>query len=224
MIAGVDAYRRIWIVACGDGDDSTTLLEISSIGELLGHDELERIVVDVPLGLPERGVREADRQARERLGPRGGSVTPAPLWPMLPARTWKEASDIRYAIEGVKSTQQTYRIMNLVRQWNEVMSPALQERVREGHPELSLAEIAGAPLQQPKKKQEGQDRRLELLRAWFPDIDEAVRAFNRPNAMIDILDAYSLLWTARRIRDGEAYTLPEDPPTDRRGLRMEIVV
>jgi predicted RNase H-like nuclease len=39
----------------------------------------------------------------------------------------------------------------------------------------------------------------------------------------DILDGLVALWTAERIVRGEARTLPEDPPVDRYGLRMEMV-
>lgn len=39
----------------------------------------------------------------------------------------------------------------------------------------------------------------------------------------DIVDAFVALWTAERVARGDAQTLPETPPKDRYGLRMEIV-
>jgi len=39
----------------------------------------------------------------------------------------------------------------------------------------------------------------------------------------DILDAFAALWSAERIPRGVSQSLPERPPTDRFGLRMEIV-
>jgi predicted RNase H-like nuclease len=39
----------------------------------------------------------------------------------------------------------------------------------------------------------------------------------------DILDAMAACWTAERIVSGEALCLPDDPPRDARGLRMEIL-
>ena len=39
----------------------------------------------------------------------------------------------------------------------------------------------------------------------------------------DLNDAFAALWTARRIINGSLQVLPTCPPTDRMGLRMEIV-
>jgi predicted RNase H-like nuclease len=38
----------------------------------------------------------------------------------------------------------------------------------------------------------------------------------------DVIDAYALLWTARRIREREAVALPENSAVDARGLLMQI--
>ncbi len=42
-------------------------------------------------------------------------------------------------------------------------------------------------------------------------------------AVDDILDAFIALWTAKRIFNNSANTIPENPPSDRYGLHMEIV-
>jgi predicted RNase H-like nuclease len=39
----------------------------------------------------------------------------------------------------------------------------------------------------------------------------------------DMLDAVAALWTATRLYEGTAETLPDEPPLDAAGLRMEIV-
>ena len=39
----------------------------------------------------------------------------------------------------------------------------------------------------------------------------------------DIIDAIAGLWTAHRVADGTAETLPDSPPLDETGLPMEIV-
>ncbi|MBI4571221.1 MAG: DUF429 domain-containing protein, partial [Chloroflexi bacterium] len=39
----------------------------------------------------------------------------------------------------------------------------------------------------------------------------------------DLYDACAAAWTAARFARGEHGTLPAEPPTDSRGLRMEIV-
>ncbi len=46
---------------------------------------------------------------------------------------------------------------------------------------------------------------------------------SRVAAPDDLLDACAAAWTAGRVAKGAAERLPETPPTDARGLRMEIV-
>jgi len=38
----------------------------------------------------------------------------------------------------------------------------------------------------------------------------------------DVIDAFALLWTARRLRDGIARALPASAVYDSRGLAMQI--
>ena len=38
----------------------------------------------------------------------------------------------------------------------------------------------------------------------------------------DVIDAYAMLWTARRIRNGCAVAFPEQSPKDSRSLLMQI--
>lgn len=74
-----------------------------------------------------------------------------------------------------------------------------------------------------KRKLEGRTQRRELLREVFPDIEQNITQFRRPDAITDILDAYVLLWRAQRLKDGSGRSLPPVPEYDPRGLRMEIV-
>jgi predicted RNase H-like nuclease len=108
---------------------------------------------------------------------------------------------------------------------DEVLTPAIQEiRIREGHPELSFAAMAGAPLKFPKRRPPGKIERLKLVERGFPDAARAIAVFGHPGARVDVLDAYAMLWTAQRIRSGQAEVIPSVPPRDSRGLRMEMVV
>lgn len=104
----------------------------------------------------------------------------------------------------------------------EASSPALQARIREGHPEVSFTALAGKPMDVHKAKPAGQAERRALLHAHFPDLEENIGRFGRGDAITDILDAYVLLWSARRIARGEGQSLPPEPEFDARGLRIEI--
>lgn len=65
--------------------------------------------------------------------------------------------------------------------------------------------------------------RVDLVQEHYPDSLEKLRRIEVAAAAGDALDAYALLWSARRWREGRAETLPEEPDRDERGLRMEMV-
>jgi predicted RNase H-like nuclease len=92
----------------------------------------------------------------------------------------------------------------------------IQDRIREGHPEVSFARMNGDTPLLSKKKPMGLEQRKNLLRSYFPDL-----RINAPH-LEDVLDAYALLWTARRIERNTEQMFPEVPEFDRYALRMEI--
>ncbi len=79
------------------------------------------------------------------------------------------------------------------------MSPEIQGRVREVHPEFCFHEMnGGTPLLKSKKSQEGTRQRMELIRnAGFPQIEDWFRVYPKTKvAFDDILDACAACWTA----------------------------
>jgi predicted RNase H-like nuclease len=223
MLAGADGYRKRWIVAIDEGGGSTRIGLVDTVAQLIGSPQLELLLIDVPIGLLDAGPRQADIRARQMIGPRRNSVFAAPIRPMLGATSYREACDIRYEIEGKRCSKQLFHIIPLIRQLDEMVAPDLQDRVREGHPEVSFTALGGAPMTAAKLKPEGRAERLDHLRREFPDIDENIARFGRRGAIVDILDAYVLLWSARRIAAGRGEAIPPEPEYDSRGLRAEIV-
>jgi predicted RNase H-like nuclease len=205
-------------------DIGRTQIEIfEAFDELLARDDLELIVLDVPIGLPAKGARSCDVSARRMLRKRGCCVFPAPIRPMLSATTYVEAKAARLNVDGKGCSLQAYGILPVVRDVDASMSADLQRRVREGHPEVSFMELAGSPLTTKKRTTEGRHQRLSALEPYFSDLSEQIHGLKRRGAVTDAIDAYAMLFTARRIRDGTAVALPREPETDSRGLRMEIV-
>ena len=225
MIAGIDGCTgRRWIAAIDVGHGHTKIELIESFHILLLREELSLIVIDVPIGLMDVGDRECDKAARKLVGIRRNSVFPAPLRSMLDAVDYDDACRKRYAVEKKKCSVQLYAILPTIREVDAQLTPGLQSRVREGHPEVSFALLNGAsPMRYTKKSPQGRDERLSLLVRHFPDLHEQIANLSRPGVETDVVDAYALLWTARRLRDGYAKCLPENPQYDSRGLRAEIV-
>jgi predicted RNase H-like nuclease len=229
MLVGVDGYRRGWIAAIDDGQGATSVELFPTFADLLARADLALIVVDMPIGLLDRGDRQADRLARQRLDrTRMSSVFPAPLRAMLAARDWAEAAAIRERLDGKRCAHQLFGLIPKIREVDALLTPALQSRVVEGHPEVCLAALAaqlGLPRPRHRKTTtEGPAERLALLRPVFPELDAHLAARRFPGAAADIVDAHACLWTARRLAAGLAERLPSVPELDARGLRCEIVV
>jgi predicted RNase H-like nuclease len=223
-IAGVDGFRGQWLSVQERPDGLRDIEFISSFAELIARDEIDLFVIDIPIGLPDTGARSCDLLARRALGPRRSSVFPAPIRPMLDATSYRDASSRRYAVEGKRCSKQLYGILSLVRDVNSQMTPALQRRVREGHPELSFTLLnGGVPLASGKGTPDGRRERVTLLEPFFPEIEQLVAQFDPRAAVPDLLDAYALLWTARRLLEERANRYPDNPENDGYGLAEEII-
>lgn len=109
---------------------------------------------------------------------------------------------------------------------NTAITPDLQDRVFEVHPEVSFCSLADMPMTHRKTGHAGFDERKALLetatRMTLPTRTEAF-ALARPARPDDILDAIVTAWTAKRLVDGVAGRLPNTPESDSNGLRTEIV-
>jgi predicted RNase H-like nuclease len=128
-----------------------------------------------------------------------------------------------------KVAKQTFMLFPRIREIDALITPALQNRVHEVHPELAFWAMNGkAPLDLPKKVKgkpfyDGLALRRRLLAgAGFPVQNLRLEGRAARAGKDDILDACAAAWSARRIRDGEHIRLPDTPPRDGRGLRMEI--
>lgn len=136
-IAGVDGFRSEWFVVLvnhAQGRVIETRHQIcSSFKEVLNLTPAPKVIaIDIPIGLldtPEIGGRECDREARRLLKPpRASSVFSPPIRKYLPAQDFSETRGI---------SRQTFEILSKIREVDEQMTPELQNRVYEVHPEAS---------------------------------------------------------------------------------------
>jgi predicted RNase H-like nuclease len=212
-VAGVDGCRAGWVVV-HDGHASVHAFFSEVVGAL--PDDAV-IAVDMPIGLTDRhvpGGRDVDRAARVLLGAKRSSVFSPPPRCVLGTRTLAEARR-----RGGRMTLQTLNLLPRIEEVDGVMNAHLQQRVFEAHPELSFAAMNQArPVIAPKRSATGTWHRRALLnRAGIEIPDRPPGA-----AADDLLDACALAWSARRIADGTARRIPDDPVCDARGLRMEL--
>jgi predicted RNase H-like nuclease len=232
-LIGLDGCRGGWLVAAADARLAT--LAFSLVEDLAPVVARARagaalIAIDMPIGLSNERARACDLAARRLLGrPRASSVFPAPCRAALAATTYRRACALSRRTLGVALSREAFNILPKIRQVDALMTPALQARVREVHPEVVFALLAGrgSGLPQPKRTREGERLRLSLLRRVAPrfDLDRVRGELGRARvARDDVIDAVACLVAASRIRQGKALVLPEDRvERDARGLRMEIV-
>ncbi len=140
------------------------------------------------------------------------------------------AANLKHSVPPRKVSKQCFNLFTKIREVDAIVTPELQARVFEVHPELAFWALnGGVALDLPKKvkntpSQPGLELRRRLLAGvgFTPDILETSDWPRRDVGADDIIDACALAWSAARLMNGQAITLPADPPRDGRGLRMEI--
>lgn len=233
MIASADGCKGGWLTLVADEWPRWKTVDAyvcHAFTALLSLTEsCDAVVVDIPIGLPKPGeVRLCDTAARERLGPEHGSrVFFAPPRETLDADTPEEFQRRYRSYFGKGAGLPVWGIVPKLREADAAMTPALQSRVREFHPELAWARLAGRVLPS-KHTAKGLAEREEFLRSRITDVAPLkswVGRLGRAAATDDLLDALVGLGIAEGLRGGSVVSerLPTaQPPEDARALRMEI--
>ena len=214
LVIGVDGCKTGWIaVALGDGRHPEAHY-LSSIAALdsLAHDA-SAVAIDIPIGLPVAGRREADLKAREFLGPRRSSVFFTPVREAIDAPTHAVATRAAFNRTGAGISQQAYAIRTKileVERWLE----SSDLPVYEVHPEVSFAILLGGPARAPKKTWAGMVERRRGLAAAGISLDPVEGVAPLRAAVDDMLDAAAAAWTAGRLAGGVARSFPDSPRLD----------
>jgi predicted RNase H-like nuclease len=227
-VAGVDGCRGGWVAVIARAGAPVRARVYRRFADLVADLRGARVIaVDMPIGLPERGPRNCDLEARRHLGPRRSSVFPAPLRPVLSAQTHAEACRIQRSIEGKGMSRQAFGILDKVREVDRVLRkrPKLRRKIVEVHPELSFAMWRGRPMRYPKRTAAGKAERRRLInRTWAGAVIQCEALIERKGCGLDdLLDAFAGLWSARRLALAEATQLPDKRAADSCQLPMRIV-
>ena len=223
-VAGIDGCKAGWVVV--RRDENGQFEPPVAVATLDGLPPANLAVIDIPIGLPDSGRRACDLAARERLrAPRCHSVFLDVRRPLLKMASY-EAANAWGKRDGAGISPFMWGILPKIREVDDWITPARNRSFREGHPELSFAAAAGQPMAHYKKKPVGESERLKALAGF---VDPAMvrewldNARGSGAARDDIVDALALCRTAARVVLGCHGRLPGDPPTDARGLPMEMV-
>lgn len=242
FVAGVDGCRGGWLVVVREIAQAGTadLVLCRSFEDVLALPQAPRIIaVDIPIGLPDRAIkggRACDNAARAVLGGRQSSVFSVPSRASVSCIDYRESCAVAFQTSDParKVSKQAFNLFAKIREVDLVMTPALQERVMECHPELAFWVLNGRqPIELPKKVKSrpnppGLDLRRGLLAGeGFPPTFLAngpAQAGVRPAdaGADDFLDAAANASAAARIARGQGVRFPDQPACDSKGLRMEI--
>ncbi|MFZ0250246.1 MAG: DUF429 domain-containing protein [Acidimicrobiales bacterium] len=228
LVAGLDGCRAGWVMALlptAPGGPAARLELVDDLHQLverLRQGLISAAAIDIPIGLPATGPRPVDVEARRLLGPRRNSVFPAPVRSVLQAENYVDACDISRAVSGRAISRQLFAILPKIREVDDVQTAAIQDTFFEMHPELSFAQLAGAPMRFHKRTREGRRERLDALRDAIPGSDALAATRVRGSRPDDVLDALVGAWTAGRYASG-THVRFGGGEVDERGLRMEVV-
>jgi len=231
---GVDGCAAGWfaVSATAAGDLASECYESFS-AVVDAHATANRLLVDMPIGLPDTDARECDSVARERLGARGRSVFPVPCRAVVEYTretddaSYDRASEIQREDLGVGLSKQAWNITPKIAEVDRVLreeSPDIE--IVESHPECCFAALNDwYPVAQPKATAAGRAARFGILDGeldgWQACYEAALDDYYR-NAVArdDIVDALALFAAGRH----SLTSLPAEPPRDDAGLPMQIVV
>ncbi len=223
-IAGVDGCKRGWVMVRRDEEGRFTRRVFEALRNL---PKTDFVLIDIPIGLPARGRRDCDLEARRILGGmRGRSVFTGTRRPLLLMQNRECAHAWGRNQDGLGVNQQLWYILPKIREADDLIRSASGLNFHEGHPELSFYAAAGQPMKYNKKQKNGRYERLRALTGFIDDktIDQWLRSTPGSGAACDdILDALALCRSAARLALGCHRTLPANPPKDDFGLTMEMV-
>lgn len=247
-IAGVDGCKGGWIAVFKRVDQPPVIgiyAVFSHLIEALSDDAI--IVVDMPIGLPERtgpGGRGPESIVRGFLGPRRSSVFSIPsrgavyaaTHPFSTLEAWY--ADHRTANAVARETSdpsrgvsiQAFAIFQKIREIDALLRerPDLRGRVFESHPEVALWRLNDRQAMAFPKKVKGsvnpagmEERKALLRRSGFDPAFLSKKAPSRA-ATDDFLDACAMLLIAARCAGGVARSYPHPLVHDEIGLPVAI--
>ncbi len=183
--------------------------------------DVQVVGIDIPIGLPDSAVRQADVLARRALPGRASSVFTTLTRPAYLATDRAAADAVNRGLSGQGVGAQAFALRAKILEVDTWLRSRPTVDVIEVHPEVSFATMTGGPLP-GKRTPEGQQARLDAL---------AAAGIARPSVLKgtgyapdDVLDACAVAWSAHRRATGDARWLPDPPEVFSDGIRAAIVV
>jgi len=158
---GIDAFPAGWVAVYLE--KKTHRFHYAATTDHLLDVSYQRAMIDIPIGLPQRGYRDCDLAAKAIIGP---SVFLGARWNVWGFESY-EAANAHYRI--VKDTcisQQLWHLRHKLKEINQTITSEIQNRLFESHPELVFWRLNRKQTLPNKKTPEGRLRRIELVEEY----------------------------------------------------------
>lgn len=221
---GLDGTADGWMaVVLADGAFADAFVTAST-AEAVARGEPTAVGVDIPVGLVDEAVRDADAAARRLLVGATSTVFNAP--PRVVVEAWHrgelaghaEASELARAVAGAGITQQAWRLVPKIAEVDE-LAGGWGDALRECHPELAFRQLSGGERLPRKRSWDGLARRRALLAAAGVDLPDALPAGGDRAAPDDVVDAAVCAWVAAGLAHGAPLQPHPPEPTQTDGGR-----
>jgi predicted RNase H-like nuclease len=215
-VLGLDACRKGWagiVLAEGCGPRGVfgrSVDDVVARARALIH--VDVIGIDMPIGLPDRGRRSADVEAKAIVGPRRSSVFLTPVRLAVEASSYAEAARLNRQLAGEGLSAQAFALAPRILEVDAWVRSSAAE-VIEVHPELSFTAMGDGPVPASKHTWAGATTRRRRLADAGVDLPDDLGAAGSAAAVDDVLDAAAVAWTARRHTTGGAVCVPAQPET-----------
>jgi len=219
---GVDGYRKGWVAVRVEGE-TRELRFYPNIVALLA-DKFDVAAIDMPIGLPGRGDRACDLAARALLKPHASRVFTGARRGLWDFPSHAAANRALWARDEAGISIELWHLGKKICELDAAMTPRLQRKIREAHPELVFLRLNGGVPLPSKHTDDGLRLRRKLLRvAGFRELDRWLRhdRIGSGAKRDDVIDACALAVAAREF--DQRRVLPSGRAAcDARGLKMQI--
>jgi predicted RNase H-like nuclease len=227
-VLGVDACVAGWVGVLLGPDGRLTVHVAGSIQALVSQvregADVAVVAIDIPIGLPDTGARQADRLARDALPGKASSVFSTLTRSAYAADSYADSREANLAAtDGERSASaQAWALGPKILQVDAWVRGDPGTVVVEVHPELCFARMTGAPILAAKRSEEG----VALRRAALGHAGIVAPPWYSGSGFAedDLLDACAALWTGVRHLHGESESLPAEPEVFSDGLPAAIRV
>jgi predicted RNase H-like nuclease len=229
---GVDCCRGGWIAVTLGAHVLPAVAIYPDFFALLAGTGNAFIAIDMPIGLPDFtvGGRGPEQAIRPLLGDRRSSVFSIPSRNAVYSLEYREGCAAAFATSMPPRmfSKQAFYLFGKIREIDAALTPQLQLRVRETHPELAFWRLNGErPLLNAKKiggrlNPKGFEERCALLEKHGFSAQLLRQRPPRGAGADDLLDACACALIAGRMASGLAEPFPKEPFVDARGLQIAI--